>query len=135
MEPEKRVAIRLLLYKALTLAIMLFSEWRYRLIGHYMWELRKDRDEQNFMANMWFSKGSGILLECCDCGLSHRLFESDKGSHGWPERPIGYDYRWRRPVRNGAKVAEKVDQVLVEESWGPGYEGLRVTAQKERDGS
>jgi len=89
--------VRLILYKLLTLFIIFLSCLRFRVIGgrYSPWELRSDRDEQNLMPQMWFSKARGILLECCDCGLSHRLFESDRGSHAWPERPKGYDYKWR----------------------------------------
>ncbi len=86
--------MRLFIYKVLTLLIILLSRLRFHAAGS-RWELRKDRDEQNLMPQMWFSKANGILLECCDCGLSHKLFESDRGSHAWPERPIGYDYKWR----------------------------------------
>lgn len=89
--------MRLFLYKVLTLLIILLGRLRFYAIGraYAPWELRSDRDEQNLMPQMWFSKARGILLECCDCGLSHRLFESDRGSHAWPERPKGYDYKWR----------------------------------------
>lgn len=89
--------MRLFAYNALTLLIIVLSKLRLRAVGgrYGSWELRKDRDEQNLMPNMFFSKARGILLECCDCGLSHRLFESERGSHAWPERPRGYDYRWR----------------------------------------
>jgi len=88
---------RLFLYKLLTLLIIVLSRLRFRAVGgtYGPWELRKYRDEQNLMPQVWFSKANGILLECCDCGLSHRLFESDRGSHAWPERPKGYDYKWR----------------------------------------
>lgn len=87
---------RLFLYKALTLLIIVLGRLRFHAAGRYgKWQLRKDRDEQNLIPQMWFSKANGILLECCDCGLSHRLFESDRGSHAWPERPKGYDYKWR----------------------------------------
>jgi len=90
--------MRVLLYTLLTTAIIALSRLRLRVVGRYgcgRWELRKDRDEQNLMPQMWFSKGNGILLECCDCGLSHRLFEDNRGSHAIPERPKGYQYRWR----------------------------------------
>ena len=89
--------IRLFLYKVLTLLIILLGRLRFYVSGgrYGSWELRSDRDEQNLMPQMWFSKARGILLECCDCGLSHRLFESNRGSHAWPERPKGYDYKWR----------------------------------------
>lgn len=89
--------MKIFAYKFLTLGIILLAHLRFRVVGgrYGSWELRKDRDEQNIMPQMWFSRANGILLECCDCGLSHRLFESDRGSHAWPERPIGYDYRWR----------------------------------------
>lgn len=87
--------MRLIMYKGLTLLIILLAKLRCRVAKSIGWELRKDRDEQNLMPQMWFSKARGILLECCDCSLSHRLFESDKGSHAWPERPKGYDYKWR----------------------------------------
>ena len=89
--------MRLLSYKLLTLLIILLGRLRFRVAGgrYAAWELRKDRDEENLMPGMWFSKARGILLECCDCGLSHRLFESDRGSHAWPERPKDYDYKWR----------------------------------------
>ena len=87
--------MRLFLYKVLTVAIILLGKLRYKAGTSIGWELRKDRDEQNLMPKMWFSRANGILLGCCDCGLSHRLFESERGSHAWPERPIGYDYRWR----------------------------------------
>lgn len=89
--------MRLFIYKFLTLLIIVLSRLRFYIVGgrYGAWELRSDRDEHNLIPQVWFSKANGILLECCDCGLSHRLFESDKGSHGWPERPIGYDYKWR----------------------------------------
>ena len=88
--------MKLLIYEILTFVIIVLARLRFAVIEKYgVWELRKDRDEQNLIPNEWFSKGNGILLECCDCGLSHRLFESAEGSHGWPERPKGYDYRWR----------------------------------------
>lgn len=89
--------MRITIYKLLTLLITLLARVRFGVVGgqHGNWELRKERDEQNIMPQMWFSKASGILLECCDCGLSHKLFESEKGSHAIPERPKGYDYRWR----------------------------------------
>ena len=82
-------------YKFLTLAILLLAVVRRKVGSSIGYELRSDRDEQNIMPQMWFSKARGILLKCCDCGLSHRLFESDRGSHAWPERPKGYDYKWR----------------------------------------
>ena len=89
--------MKLFMYKILTLLIILLGRLRFKAAGgrYELLELRKDRDEKNLMPQMWFSKGSGILLECCDCGLSHRLFESERGSHAWPERPRGYDYSWR----------------------------------------
>lgn len=89
--------MRICLYKILTLLIILLSRFRFRVVGgrYGSWELRNDRDEQNIMPKVWFSKARGILLECCDCGLSHRLFESEKGSHAIPERPKGYNYKWR----------------------------------------
>jgi len=90
--------MRLLMYKLITLLIILLAKLRCRVANSVGWELRSDRDEQNLMLQMWFSKARGILLECCDCGLSRRLFESDKGSHAWPERPKGYDYKWRLGV-------------------------------------
>ncbi len=90
--------MRLLMYKLITLLIILLAKLRCRVANSVGWELRSDRDEQNLMPQMWFSKARGILLECCDCGLSHRLFESEKGSHAWPERPKGYDYKWRLGV-------------------------------------
>jgi len=83
------------MYRFLTMLIICLAKLRERVGTRVGWELRKDRDEQNLMPNMWFSKGNGIVLGCCDCGLFHRLFESDKGSHAWPERPKGYDYKWR----------------------------------------
>lgn len=88
---------RAFLYKVLTLFIILLGRLRFCVAGgrYGAWELRKDRDEQNLMPQMWFSKARGILLECCDCGLSHRLFESERGAHAWPERPKGYNYKWR----------------------------------------
>lgn len=89
--------MRSCLYSILTAVIILLGRLRFRIAGgrYGSWELRKDRDEQNLMPQMWFSKGNGILLECCDCGLSHKLFESPRGSHAWPERPKGYGYKWR----------------------------------------
>lgn len=82
-------------YKLLTLVIILLARLRHKVGDNIGWELRKDRDEHNLMPKILFSKGYGILLGCCDCGLYHRLFESDRGSHAWPERPKGYDYKWR----------------------------------------
>ena len=87
--------MRLILYQLCTLLILILARFRARIARAIGMELRKDRDEQNIMPQMWFSKGYGILLECCDCGLSHRLFERERGSHAWPERPRGYRYRWR----------------------------------------
>lgn len=88
--------MRLFIYKLLTLLIIILNMTRKKVCFYDCpWELRKDRDEQNLIPGFWFSKGYGILLECCDCGLTHRLFESDRGSHAWPERPKGYDYKWR----------------------------------------
>ena len=87
--------MKLFLYRLLTVGVMVFANFRHKIALSIGMELRKDRDEQNLMPQMWFSKGNGIMLECCDCGLSHRLFESERGSHAWPERPRGYDYRWR----------------------------------------
>lgn len=87
--------MRIFFYKLLTLLIILLAMVRKKVGNKITWELRKDRDEQNLMPQVWFSKARGILLECCDCGLSHRLFESERGSHAWPERPRGYDYKWR----------------------------------------
>ena len=87
--------MKMLIYKLLTLAIIKLGGLRERVGNSIGWELRKDRDEHNLMPKIFFSKAYGILLGCCDCGLYHRLFESDKGSHGWPERPKGYDYKMR----------------------------------------
>lgn len=89
--------MRLLLYKFLTLSIILLGRLRFHIAGgrYSSWELRKDRDEQNLIPNMYFSKARGILIECCDCGLSHQFSESEKGAHCIPERPKGYDYKWR----------------------------------------
>lgn len=87
--------MRILIYKLLTLVIIILAGFRAKIALSVGMELRTERDEQNIMPQMWFSKGHGILLECCDCGLSHRLFESERGSHALPERPRGYDYRWR----------------------------------------
>lgn len=81
-------------YKILTLLIILISILRRRFAGR-RWELRKDRDERNLIRGYFFSKGNGILIECCDCGLSHRFFEDEKGTHCIPERPVGYDYKMR----------------------------------------
>ncbi len=87
--------MRLLAYKLLTAQIIALSRLRFRIIRPEDWEMRKDRDAQNKMRRVWFSKGRGILVECCDCGLTHRFFESEQGSHAIPERPKGYDYHWR----------------------------------------
>lgn len=87
--------MRIFIYRLLTLLIIILARARFRVVNPAHWELRSDRDEHNLIPNMWFSKARGILLECCDCGLSHRLFESERGSHGWPERPKGYNYKWR----------------------------------------
>ena len=87
--------MRISVYKILTLAILLLAAVRKKVGGSIGWELRSDRDAQNQMLKVWFSKARGILIECCDCGLSHRFFESEKGSHAIPERPKGYDYKWR----------------------------------------
>lgn len=85
----------MLIYKLLTLAIIKIARLRYRVGNSIGWELRKDRDEHNLMKDHWVSKGRGIILECCDCGLAHHLFEDEKGTHGLPERPKGYDYKMR----------------------------------------
>lgn len=86
--------IRKWLYKLLTALIILLARLRYRLADH-RWEFRKDRDERNLIAGYWVSKARGIIIECCDCGLSHRFFETERGTHCWPERPPGYDYKLR----------------------------------------
>lgn len=88
--------MRLPLYKFLTSLIIILNIIRKRLCWYSIpWELRKERDEQNLITGYWVSKGHGILLECCDCSLSHRLFEDERGTHCIPERPKGYDYKWR----------------------------------------
>lgn len=87
--------MKLLCYNILTLVITLLAQVRGKVALSIGVELRKDRDEQNIMPQVWFSKGYGILLGCCDCGLSHRLYESEEGSHAVPERPRGYNYKWR----------------------------------------
>ena len=87
--------MRITAYKLLTLAILLLAAVRKKVGGSIGWEMRSDRDVQNQMVKVWFSVARGILIECCDCGLSHRFFESEKGSHAIPERPKGYDYKWR----------------------------------------
>ena len=89
--------MRLIFYKLLTLFIIFLGRLRFRVISGRSgsWEIRSGQDKQNLMPQVWFSKARGILLECCDCGLAHRLFESDLGSHAWPERPRGYDYKGR----------------------------------------
>ena len=89
------MAMRLLVYKALTLIIIILNIARKKVCFYYPWELRKDRDGQNLIHGYWFSKGNGILIECCDCGLAHRFFEDERGAHCIPERPKGYDYKWR----------------------------------------
>lgn len=88
--------MRLLVYKFLTLVIIILNIIRKRLCWYSLkWGLRKERDEQNLIPGYWVSKDNGILLECCDCGLSHRLFEDERGTHCIPERPLDYDYKWR----------------------------------------
>lgn len=87
--------MRTVTYKVLTTLIILLNILRKKVMPVPKMVLRKERDEQNLIQGYWFSKHRGILLECCDCGLSHRLFESEKGAHAWPERPEGYDYKWR----------------------------------------
>ena len=81
-------------YQVITAAIILLSMIRRKVAGRE-WELRKDRDELNLIAGYWVSKASGILIECCDCGLAHRFWEDERGTHCWPERPAGYKYTWR----------------------------------------
>lgn len=92
--------MKLFLYCVLTGLIMTLASLRQKIAFSIGMELRKDRDEHNLMPQMWFSKARGILLECCDCGLSHRLYESERGSHALPLRPRGYDYRWRPEDEN-----------------------------------
>lgn len=82
-------------YKILTTLIILISKLRKRCVPLGDMVLRKERDEHNLMAGYWISKGRGILIECCDCGLSHRFFEDSKGTHALPERPKGYNYKLR----------------------------------------
>lgn len=81
-------------YKALTFLIILLGIIRVKA-AKGRWVLRKDRDEQNLIPGHSLQKGYGILLECCDCGLAHRLYEDDKGIHCIPERPSSYDYSLR----------------------------------------
>lgn len=80
-------------YKLLTTLIILLAALRRRCVRD--WVLRKERDEQNLIPGYWFSKGNGILIECCDCGLSHRFYEDEKGAHCIPERPRKYVYKLR----------------------------------------
>lgn len=88
--------MRVFIYKLLTLLIIVLNLARKKVWWFGVpWELRKDRDEQNLIAGYYFSKGNGILIECCDCGLSHRFYEDERGAHCIPERPKGYDYKWR----------------------------------------
>jgi len=99
--------VQLFLYTVLTLLITLLAMLRHKVGNSIGWELRIDRDERNLIPNLWFSKGNKISLFCCDCGLAHRLFESERGSHAWPQRPTGFGYKWRldhRWVKRGKQV-------------------------------
>ena len=83
--------VKLGTYQGLTELIQRINEFRKKY-GR-SWGLRKDRDKQNLISGYWVSRGNGILLECCDCGLSHRLYEDERGTHCIPERPRDYQYR------------------------------------------
>lgn len=82
-----------MLYKLLTTIIILLAKLRKRCV--HDWVLRKERDEHNLIPNYSFSKGRGLIIECCDCGLGHQFYEDEKGIHCIPERPRDYDYKWR----------------------------------------
>ncbi len=92
---QKRLPLKVLTYRLLTFLVIALSILRERICRHAPWELRKDRDERNLISGSWLSKDSGILLECCDCGLAHRLYEDKSGTHCIPQRPKEYDYKWR----------------------------------------
>lgn len=92
---QKRPSPKVLTYRFLTFLIIALNILRERICRYTPWELRKDRDERNLIHGEWFSKANGILLECCDCGLTHRLYEDERGAHCIPQRPKKYDYKWR----------------------------------------
>jgi len=80
------------LYRLLTSLIILLGRARFKMGNSLGWEIRKDRAEQN---QIHFDINLGFLLECCDCGLSHKLQQRQGFIDCIPERPRGYDYSWR----------------------------------------
>lgn len=86
--------MRIVLYTVLTLVIIVLAKCRFKLVNvlGIGYELRKDRAEQN---RIYFDMSNGFLLECCDCGLSHKLKQQEDYIDCIPERPRGYVYKWR----------------------------------------
>lgn len=86
--------MRVLVYSLLTMLIIALFKLRYKVVNvrGVGWELREDRAKQN---RIYFDIKKGFLLECCDCGLSHKLKQQEGYLDCIPERPKGYAYRWR----------------------------------------
>lgn len=84
----------MMMYRFLTMLIICLA--RLRKSCGKNWVMRVERDDHNLIPGYSFKAGSkSFLIECCDCGLAHQFFEDEKGVHGIPERPKGYDYKWR----------------------------------------
>lgn len=87
--------MRLFIYKVLTQLIILLGELRSRNNLNIQRIIRNDRTFFNEISTIR-TPSWGVINECCDCGLAHRLWIDEKGLYQRPERPEGYDYNWRR---------------------------------------
>lgn len=85
--------MRLLIYKALTQLIIILGIARQKLSCRRV--VRSDRTFFNETSEIRVPSW-GVFSECCDCGLTHRLWLDERGLYQRPERPEGYDYSWRR---------------------------------------
>ena len=81
--------IKVWLYILLTTLIIVLSKLRFRFGNAIGWELRNERELQN---RIYFEIKKGFLLECCDCGLSHKLKQHQDYIDCIPERPRRYRY-------------------------------------------
>jgi len=85
--------MKLLIYKALTQLIIILGIARQRLGLRRV--VRSNRTFFNEVSEIRVPSW-GVFNECCDCGLTHRLWLDERGLYQRPERPEGYDYGWRR---------------------------------------
>lgn len=82
--------LRLKIYEILTLTIMILSWLREKACFPNL--ILKHR---TFLTPRKYIEGFGSLEECCDCGLTHKMFLREEGIFLQPLRPKDYSYKIR----------------------------------------